>query len=186
MLEKTVKQFWNFILEHNRPWSRAEVAVFLFLLLFMFGVCTIQYLRRKIRFCQVIASLLLLTYLWIVLESTVLTRTPRRRYTYELELFWSWKRVIYEHSRFLLKENLLNILLLVPAGVLLPVVRDRGLRWYGGLLVGVLISSGIELLQLVMKRGLFEFDDIVHNGLGCMLGCVIASCIYRSFSGRHG
>ncbi|MFR5484739.1 MAG: VanZ family protein [Blautia massiliensis (ex Durand et al. 2017)] len=33
-------------------------------------------------------------------------------------------------------------------------------------------SFVIELLQLITCRGLFEFDDIIHNGFGCMMGAV--------------
>lgn len=38
---------------------------------------------------------------------------------------------------------------------------------------GVMISAGIEVSQLLFMRGLFEWDDMIHNGLGCMLGCMI-------------
>ena len=36
-------------------------------------------------------------------------------------------------------------------------------------------SFVIELLQLITFRGLFEFDDIIHNGIGCMMGAVLGS-----------
>lgn len=52
---------------------------------------------------------------------------------------------------------------------------------YAGLLVaedgnktlGVLISAVIETSQLIFMRGLFEWDDMIHNGLGCMVGCLV-------------
>ena len=75
----------------------------------------------------------------------------------------------------LLQENLLNILLLFPAGILLPGVTDRKLKWWMGLLVGITVSSAIEISQLWLCRGLFEFDDIIHNSLGCMLGCLLGN-----------
>ena len=37
---------------------------------------------------------------------------------------------------------------------------------------GVLISAVIETSQLIFMRGLFEWDDMIHNGLGCMVGCL--------------
>ena len=64
----------------------------------------------------------------------------------------------------------MNILLLFPAGILLPGVTGRKLKWWMGLLVGIAVSSAIEISQLLLCRGLFEFDDIIHNSLGCMLG----------------
>ena len=74
-----------------------------------------------------------------------------------------------------MQENLLNILLLLPAGILLPGVFNREMKWWQGLLFGVMISSAIELCQLVLCRGLFEFDDIIHNSLGCMLGTLVGN-----------
>ena len=44
-----------------------------------------------------------------------------------------------------------------------------------GLLVGITVSSAIEISQLWFCRGLFEFDDIIHNSLGCMLGCLLGN-----------
>lgn len=44
-----------------------------------------------------------------------------------------------------------------------------------GLLVGITVSSAIEISQLWLCRGLFEFDDIIHNSLGCMLGCLLGN-----------
>ena len=67
----------------------------------------------------------------------------------------------------------MNILLLFPAGILLPGLTGRKLKWWMGLLVGIAVSSAIEISQLLLCRGLFEFDDIIHNSLGCMLGCLL-------------
>lgn len=75
----------------------------------------------------------------------------------------------------MLKENILNCLLLLPYGCLIPVALGRKIGWKEGLLIGFRTSSVIEILQLITCRGLFEFDDIVHNGLGCMLGVLLIS-----------
>lgn len=76
-------------------------------------------------------------------------------------------------QELLLIENILNLFLLFPVGILLPIFLDRKMPWWQGLLVGLLISAVVEILQLLMCRGLFEFDDMIHNGFGCMLGTVI-------------
>ena len=36
-----------------------------------------------------------------------------------------------------------------------------------------MISAVIETSQLVFMCGLFEWDDMIHNGLGCMVGCLV-------------
>ena len=84
----------------------------------------------------------------------------------------------------LLRENLLNIVMLFPAGMLLPFVfGNRGkIRWWYGLLFGIFISGCIEGLQLILCRGLFEFDDMIHNSLGCMVGCAIGAGCLKKFN----
>lgn len=44
---------------------------------------------------------------------------------------------------------------------------------YQALLFGVMISAVIETSQLVFMCGLFDWDDMIHNGLGCMVGCLV-------------
>lgn len=144
-------------------------------------VMAILLIIHKIRLSQAIAGLLLLVYLLLVFGTTVLTRMPGKR-RYQLELFWSWKEIIDPIGRTgsvtqngLLLENLLNMVLLFPAGLLLAAVFNRRLKWYQGLLFGLAVSCVIEVSQLISCRGLFEFDDIIHNGLGCMVGTLVGN-----------
>lgn len=83
--------------------------------------------------------------------------------------FWLWRDIIRNHDKQLLKENLLNCILLLPAGVLLPIIANHKVKWYWALLIGILVSAAIETSQLIFKRGLFEWDDMIHNGIGCMI-----------------
>ena len=41
-----------------------------------------------------------------------------------------------------------------------------------------------EILQLVLKRGLFEFDDIMNNSIGCMLGCMFGNLVAYLLAGK--
>ena len=106
------------------------------------------------------------TYFYNITRSTkwTFTRTVTVR-QYKLQLFWSWREIISYHNTELLKEVLLNCILLLPFGMLLPIVAGHKLAWYKALIVGVLVSAFIEVSQLVLMRGLFEWDDMVHNGL---------------------
>ena len=90
-----------------------------------------------------------------------------------------YKCGIFYHSREMLKENLLNIALLLPFGLLLPFPFYKRLRWWQGLAMGLIASAVIEVLQLVLCRGLFEFDDMIHNGFGCMLGSMLAGLLFQ-------
>ena len=170
---------------HNRPWSMREIVLFLIIL----SVCSFFSIRaahrHQIKIYQALASLALLVYLGVVSASTVFTRMPTVR-QYELIPFWSWYEVFIKHSRSLLVENLLNILLLLPAGVLLPIIFDRRLRPSVAFMIGALISAVIEVSQLILRRGLFEWDDMFHNGLGCMLGCLIVNAVMERVKRMKG
>ena len=168
-----IYQIWT---AHNRPWSMREIVLFLVIL----AVCSFFSIRaahrHQIKIYQALAILALLIYLGVVFASTVFTRMPTVR-QYELIPFWSWYEVFVNHSRSLLVENLLNILLLLPAGVLLPIIFDRRLRPSMAFMMGALISAAIEVSQLILRRGLFEWDDMFHNSFGCLFGCLIANAV---------
>ena len=63
--------------------------------------------------------------------------------------------------------------------VILLLAYGKKIDWKIGLLIGISISFSIELLQLVLCRGLFEFDDIIHNSLGFLIGILISNRILR-------
>ena len=170
---------YQIFIEHNRPWSSFEIICYFIMLILLFFVYIFLYKCGKVNKVQIIAGLLLFTYYCIVLESTVFTRKNQGYHAYELEVFWSWKEVIRYHSREMLKENLLNIALLFPFGILLPFSFYKRLRWWQGLAMGLIASVIIEVLQLILCRGLFEFDDMIHNGFGCMLGSILAGVLFQ-------
>ncbi len=171
---------------HNRPWSVREIIFFAIVLLVTSVLFTILVKKKKVTLLQAVSAFMLLVFLGIVFASTVFSRMPEGR-RYELELFWSWKEALgigssnpLQQADFL-EEIILNIILLMPAGFLLPFVCNRPLRWTAGLTEGLLLSGCIEGLQLLLGRGLFEFDDILHNSIGCMAGCMIAGFIINRF-----
>lgn len=172
---------YQIIVTHNRMWSLKEIVLFSGIILIATVVFICQTRRGKMQASQGVAAMLLIFFLGIVFASTVFTRTATVR-QYELVPFWSWRDIIQYHDWQLLKENLLNCILLFPAGALLPVIANHEVKWSWALVFGVLISAVIETSQLVTMRGLFEWDDMIHNGLGCMAGCVVTNRILRVFS----
>ena len=63
----------------------------------------------------------------------------------------------------------LNILVFMSVGLLLG-MSVRRFTWWKVLLTGACISVSIEVMQLIFKKGLSEFDDVFNNTLGCMAG----------------
>ena len=99
----------------------------------------------------------LAAYLFFLLSETVLIRKPGEM-RYEFIPFWSWGRADLRTQIYT------NILMFIPVGLLL------GRRGWRGVLFAAGCSMTIEVLQLVSKRGLFEFDDIIHNMMGAAIG----------------
>ena len=172
---------YQILTTYNKPWSQLETACFLRGLIIIFICMSYCVYKKKINKIQAATILLMMVFLSIVFESTIFTRTVTVR-QYKLQLFWLWREIISYHNTELLKEVLLNCILLLPFGMLLPIVAGHKLAWYKALIVGVLVSAFIEVSQLVLMRGLFEWDDMIHNGLGCMAGC----CVTNFMIGKLG
>lgn len=164
-----IYQIWS---TYNKKWSKYEILAFSVILLLTVIIMAYCLWKKKLNIIQAGAVVAMVIFLGIVFGSTVFTRTSTVR-QYELMPLWSWRAIIRYHDWGLLKEDLLNCILLLPAGALLPVITNHKVKWYHALLFGVLISAVIETSQLVFMRGLFEWDDMIHNGLGCMVGCLV-------------
>ena len=164
--------------QYTPHWSPLEIRGIVIVLLTGMIAVGCLLCSRRIVLSQAVSGLCLLVVLLMIFGTTVFTRQSGPDALWKLRPFWSWRRVL-AGDREMLMENLLNIALLLPVGILLPLTLRRPLRWWQGLLTGMLISFVIELCQLFWRRGLFELDDILHNSLGCMLGCIISSWCAR-------
>ena len=168
---------YQILTTHNRPWSIREIVIFVLLLAVVAGFLLLRVKTHRITKGQAVAGLALYGFLGIVFASTVFTRTPGNR-AYELLPFWSWREILFHQDWSLLQENVLNIILFVPIGVLLFQLL-RKITWKSALIIGLAISALIETSQLILCRGLFEWDDMIHNSLGCLLGCFLVNIIVK-------
>lgn len=136
-----IYQIWT---TYNKQWSRYETLAFVGVLILVSTAMAVCVHRKKSNIIQAAAVLALVMFFGIIFGSTVFTRTGTIR-QYELVPFWSWRDIIRYHDWTLLKENLLNCILLLPAGILLPVIANHKIKWHQALLVGILVSAIIEL-----------------------------------------
>ena len=67
-----------------------------------------------------------------------------------------------------------NLIVFIPLGILLC-----KLFGWKGVIFAILFSTGIEIIQLVSRHGLFEFDDIFNNSLGSIIGGVTTMLIKK-------
>ena len=71
------------------------------------------------------------------------------------------------------KEVLLNVLLYIPMGYLLPFVWKKMRHIWIITVIGFLCSCATEFAQLYFRIGYFQVDDIVCNTIGTMIGALI-------------
>ena len=88
-----------------------------------------------------------------------------------LKPFWSYSAINSGDTR-LIEENLMNVLVFIPVGLLLAVGIKKA-KWRNVVLIGCLVSIIVEFLQFYYKRGLCEFDDWMHNTIGCVIGLIL-------------
>lgn len=124
------------------------------------------------------AGLLLVEYLFLIFCSTVFYRTTDVERKYDWHPFWSYDKPE------LMVENVMNVVVFVPIGMLL-VFMIHGLRsqngswfkvhssWLLVLAVGIGISISIEAMQYFFHRGFAETDDVMHNTVGCIVGYML-------------
>ncbi|MCH1982952.1 VanZ family protein [Ruminococcus sp. OA3] len=175
---------YEILIHQNPPWSSRETVCFAVLLCLLFITVAVLIRKRKLKGVQGTAILLIYIFLFVVFASTVFTRVPTSEANYNLQLFWSYRYVLENNSVGMLEEILLNCVLLMPLGVLLPFALGKPVSVWFACLTGLVVSSCIEVCQLVFHRGLFEWDDIIHNTLGCVVGYVIARRACRYIAGR--
>lgn len=115
------------------------------------------------------AGLLLVEYVVLIYCSTVVFRKTGSESGFDLTPFWSYGVIVSGEDYRLLPENVMNVVVFMPAGVLLG-TAFRSMTWWKALLVGVGISVSIEAMQFFLKRGFAETDDVMHNTVGSLMG----------------
>lgn len=78
----------------------------------------------------------------------------------------------YYLNVFLKEGIVLNMLLLMPIGILLPVILQKRF-FFWPVLIGFGCSLAIELMQYYFRCGMFELDDLFNNTVGVWFGYLI-------------
>ena len=124
---------------------------------------------RKFPWRQTMLWLLFAGYVIIVLYATILRWYGGYR-DWNLHLFRAWREAWNNFSAKSWANVLLNIAMFVPLGVLLPLMGKPFRNWYVTIPTGFGTSALIEVVQLLLSRGVCDVDDLFCNGLGAMIG----------------
>ncbi|MDD3172264.1 MAG: VanZ family protein [Herbinix sp.] len=140
----------------------------------------------------------LLFYLYIIILSYFLffsehygRENVMKEYHYNLEFFKEIKRFI-KYRELLGFESFVvnilgNILAFAPFGFLLPLLKIKYRKFFYTTFLCLLFSVSVELVQLLLKVGIFDVDDIMMNTTGGIIGYVsfmIFNLLLRIFKPR--
>lgn len=124
-------------------------------------------------------ALLLAELLLLIYGSTVFFRETDTRSGLNFNPFKNYQST--QTLLWELPESILNLVLFVPVGFLLRVVF-RKMTWWKVILTGACLSMSIETLQLFFQKGCCDFNDLLFNTLGCMLGYGILRLVEMTYS----
>ncbi len=141
----------------------------LIIALIVFSVITIYILLDKSinKKTQLLSIVYLAGYVVLILCATVFCRPTAHRLRYNFTPFWSYFPDNDGTTHYY--EIVLNVLLFMPVGFFCALSLGSIKLWH--VLLGTMaFSLFIEVLQLLLQKGVSEFDDVFHNTLGCMMG----------------
>lgn len=126
---------------------------------------------------QYTSRLMLAEFCFIIYCSTVIYRNAGDFFKYDFHPLWSYAAIL-DGKIGLLAQNIMNIIVFLPVGLLIGMGFPRW-SWGKAIGLGCIISISIEVMQYILKRGFSEMDDVIHNTLGCVIGYgVVKSIMY--------
>ena len=100
----------------------------------------------------------------------------------EIERFWTYRDELGIHSFYNLAGNILGF---VPAGFFIPILWENKRGFFFTACVTFDMSLLVEILQIVLRVGSFDVDDLILNTLGGMLGYLLLTLVVK-WRKNHG
>lgn len=177
-----LKEFYlYYFLTINVRWRSLLLAGIILILVMMFILYRKKAISKKCSICAVMLNIwILFVFISTVLGRAQLYDTPQ----YNINPLWEYEGILFSESNYVklvyARGVGYNILMLMPIGLLLPIVICRKNIWIC-ITVAAIISLSIEVLQLITMRGLFEICDILNNIIGTVIGYWIYEMIGRIY-----
>ena len=165
------------ILSMAESYMKMGIVLFIFVLIGLAVGYKIIYKRlckgkKKLDFKRFFWWLILIFYLFVVISVTLLSRPGYIGFGAAeiVSFFYSYKEAWITASETAWRNIILNILMFAPLGFWLPVGKKTFRTFWKTYLAGFAFTIGIEVLQFMLSRGIFEVADVFNNTLGTMIG----------------
>lgn len=140
--------------------------------------------KRKFSVTQFTAGGLLVMWFGLVMMLTTFSRGANFEGWVNFRLFSGYLSAWNQWSLSEFQLIIFNMMMFMPLGFLLPLLGMRTRRFTPVLIISLIVTIGIELIQIISGRGIFELDDIFHNTLGSIAGYLIMQAILDSVQQR--
>ena len=153
-------------------------------------ITVLLYKRRRFDKAQSIIAIILSLYIVVLLYLTTVGRYSHEEYEYRIHVFYSYGRLLEKTDRQSIEQIVINLLMLVPVGCLLSVIIKGKGKYVIVFVLCLMLTVFIESMQLWMKCGSFEIDDIINNMIGAVIGALIYALIHwitheKMYKGKH-
>ncbi|WPP41360.1 VanZ family protein [Paenibacillus hunanensis] len=140
--------------------------------------------KRRFSVVQFVAAYLLMMWFGLVMMLTTFSRGANFEGWVNFRLFSGYLSAWNQWSLSEFQLIIFNMMMFMPLGFLLPLLSMRMQRFTPVLVVSLSVTIGIELLQMLSGRGIFELDDIFHNTIGSVAGYLVMQAILSSIAKR--
>lgn len=88
------------------------------------------------------------------------------------------------NSNYVFDNTVGNIALFIPLGIFLPFLFKKYRKFSELAAAGILISFMVEAIQIILRIGQFDIDDIILNSLGAVIGYLLFKTIKFIYSSK--
>ena len=143
--------------------------IYYIIAIYIFAICCLLFFYSSKKFNKSISKSFLYSYLWIAVSMTIIERPVLNSQIFRMTLIRD--RQLFSADFEYQYERVKNIVMAVPFGFLFP--QSYIEKYKFTLLIGILLFTLIEFLQVLFRRGIFEIADIIDNIIGCEIGFVV-------------
>lgn len=139
--------------------------------------------KHSVLWKQILYRCLFAFYLVMLLAITFLGRADVEGFSFIP--FSSYIEAWKKSSLIAWRNIVINIIMFMPFGFLLPMIFKKADNLLQISVITAIFSLGIELLQVLSHRGVFEIDDIINNLVGSIIGYTILKSICKYIDNKE-
>ncbi|MFJ5564250.1 VanZ family protein [Lysinibacillus xylanilyticus] len=139
--------------------------------------------EKKFTKRQIILLTLIIGYYLLLIMATTFGRPAENIFvrTIDFDVLSAYQQAWNQFSFNSFFHILVNIGMLFPLGILLPLFSEVFLKAKWMLITSITTTLFIETLQFITLRGSAALDDLLHNTIGMMLGYCILNIVLILF-----